>query len=45
MAYAEVIRNTKTFELENLGKFLYKVTCKWGNKIEKLVYIGEKEIL
>lgn len=43
MAYAKVIRDTKIFELENFGKFLYKVKCNWGNKRARLVQIEKKK--
>ena len=26
----KLISNTKMLELENLGKFVYKMQCKWG---------------
>jgi hypothetical protein len=30
IAYKEFINNTKTLELEILGRFLYNIKCKWG---------------
>jgi hypothetical protein len=45
MAYRKLTSNTRTLELENSGKYLYKTKFKWEHKIEKLVQNGEKEIL
>jgi hypothetical protein len=44
-AYRKLIRNNTTLELDSLNKCLYKMKCKKENKIEKLVHIGEEEVL
>jgi len=32
--HRKLISNTKTLELENLGKILYETKCKWESKIK-----------
>jgi hypothetical protein len=39
----KLFSNTKTLELENVGKCLYKRKCKWEHKIGKLVQNGDEE--
>jgi hypothetical protein len=36
-AHKKVISFTKITELKNLGRFLYKLICKWKNHVEKMV--------
>jgi hypothetical protein len=33
VAYKRIINCTNDVELRNTGKYLYKITCKWENKI------------
>jgi len=40
----KITSNTKTLELENLGKYLYKKR-KWKHREEKLVQNGKEKIL
>ena len=45
IAYTKLTSNTKTLELENMGKYLYKTKRKWGHREEKLVQNGKEKIL
>lgn len=40
-AYTKLTSNTKTSELENLGKYLHKTKRKWEHRDEKLVRNGK----
>jgi hypothetical protein len=35
-AYKKIINCTNTVELRNLGRYSYKIKCKWENKIKEL---------
>jgi hypothetical protein len=41
LAYKEIINCTNTVELRNLGRYLYKIKCKWENRIKKFQLDGE----
>jgi hypothetical protein len=36
LAYKKIINCTNTVELRNLGRYLYKIKCKWENRIKEL---------
>jgi hypothetical protein len=36
VAYKRMINCTSAVELRNIGGYLYKVRCKWENKISKV---------
>jgi hypothetical protein len=36
IAYKEIINCTNIIELRNIGIYLYKIKCKWENKIRNL---------
>jgi hypothetical protein len=36
IAYKKVINCTNIIELRNIGNYLYKIKCKWKNKIRNL---------
>jgi hypothetical protein len=35
------INCTNTAEIKNIGSYLYKIKCKWENKIKELQFDGE----
>lgn len=35
--HKKIISCTKSTELKNLSKFLYKLKCMWKNQVEKIV--------
>jgi hypothetical protein len=35
VAYKIIINCTNTVELRNLGRYLYKIKCKWENRIKE----------
>jgi hypothetical protein len=35
LAYKKIINCTNTVELRNLGRYLYKIQCKWENRIKE----------
>jgi hypothetical protein len=41
VAYKKIINCTNTVELRNLGRYLYKIKCKWENRIKVLQFDGE----
>jgi hypothetical protein len=41
LAYKIIINSTNTIELRNLGRYLYKIKCKWENGIKELQLDGE----
>jgi hypothetical protein len=41
LAYKKIINCTYTIELKNLGRYLYKIKCKWENRIKELQLDGE----
>jgi hypothetical protein len=41
LAYMKIINCTYTVELRSLGRYLYKIKCKWGNRIKELHLDGE----
>ena len=43
--HRKLISNTKTLELENLGKILYETKCKRQSKIKTVLMGEEEEIL
>jgi hypothetical protein len=40
-AYKKIINCTNAIELKNLSRYLYKIKCKWENRIKKLQLVGE----
>jgi hypothetical protein len=40
-AYKEIVNCTNTLEVRNIGSYLYKSKCKWGNRIKELQLDGE----
>jgi hypothetical protein len=36
IAYKKIINCTNIIELRNTGSYLYKIKCKWENKIRNL---------
>jgi hypothetical protein len=45
IAHTKLTSNTKTLELEKLGKYLYKTKREWEHREEKLMQNGKEEIL
>jgi hypothetical protein len=41
LAYKKIIICTNNVELRNLGTHLYKIKCKWENRIKELQFDGE----
>jgi hypothetical protein len=41
LAYKKIINCTNTVELRNLGTYLYKIKCKWENRITEFQLAGE----
>jgi hypothetical protein len=41
LAYKKINICTNTVELRNLGRYLYKIKCKWENRIQQLQLQGE----
>jgi hypothetical protein len=41
LAYKKIINCTNTVELRNLGRYLYKIKCKWENRIKEFQLDGE----
>jgi hypothetical protein len=41
LAYKKIINCTNTVELRNLGRYLYKIKCKWENRIKESEIDGE----
>jgi hypothetical protein len=41
VAYNKIINCTNTVELKNLGRYLYKIKCKWENRIKEFQLHGE----
>jgi hypothetical protein len=41
VAYKKIINCTNTVEIWNLGGYLYKIKCKWENRIKELQLDGE----
>jgi hypothetical protein len=41
LAYKKIINYTNTVELRNLDRYLYKIKCKWENRIKELQLDGE----
>jgi hypothetical protein len=41
LAYKKIINCTNTVEVRNLGGYLYKIKCKWENRIKELQLDGE----
>jgi hypothetical protein len=35
LAYKKIINVTNTIELRDLGRYLYKIKCKWENRIKE----------
>jgi len=45
ITYTKLTSSTKTLEIENRGKYLYKTKRKWERREEKLVQNEKEEIL
>jgi hypothetical protein len=41
LGYKKIINCTNTVELRNLGRYLYKIKCKWENRIKEFQLDGE----
>jgi hypothetical protein len=41
LAYKKTINCTNTIDLRNLGRYLYKIKCKWENRIKEFQLDGE----
>jgi hypothetical protein len=41
LVYKKIINCTNTVELRNLGRYLYKIKCKWENRIAEFQLDGE----
>jgi hypothetical protein len=41
LAYKKIINCTNTVELRNLGIYLYKIKCKWENRIKEFQLDGK----
>jgi hypothetical protein len=41
LAYNKIINSTNTVELRNLCRYLYKIKCKWENRIKEFQLDGE----
>jgi hypothetical protein len=41
LAYEKIINCTNTVELRNLSRYLYKIKCKWENRIKEFQLDGE----
>jgi hypothetical protein len=41
LAYKKIINCTNTVKLRNLGTHLYKIKCKWENRIKEFQLDGE----
>jgi hypothetical protein len=41
IAYKIIINCTNTSDIRNIGSYLYKIKCKWENRIKELQLDGE----